>query len=160
MFVFPVLSPQQCEIAEILSHTFFIKNFVKAMVLLKKLLNSWFDEIFFSERELREFSLTHFGKNFVKVTVLLNKLLKSWFDEIFLVRGNFSFFHTVSVEITEIYSHHFLAKNFVKALDLLNKLLKSWFDEIFLVIENFSFFHSVTTVLPLLAKVCEINFDV
>ena len=32
-----------------LSH-FFGKNFVKATVLLKKLLNRWFDEIFFSER--------------------------------------------------------------------------------------------------------------
>ena len=33
-----------------LSH-FYRKNFVKAMVLLKKLQKSWFDEIFFSERE-------------------------------------------------------------------------------------------------------------
>ena len=32
------------EIAKILSHTFFWKKIVKAMVLLKKLLNSWFDE--------------------------------------------------------------------------------------------------------------------
>ena len=38
------------EIAEILSHSF-RKNFVKAMVLLKKLLNSWFDEKNFRERE-------------------------------------------------------------------------------------------------------------
>ena len=37
-----------------LSH-FFRKNFVKAMVLRKKLLNNWFDEIFFSEREFLVF---------------------------------------------------------------------------------------------------------
>ena len=30
---------------------FFRKNFVKAMVLLKEWLSSWFDEILFSERE-------------------------------------------------------------------------------------------------------------
>ena len=37
-----------------LSH-FFRKNFVKAMDLLMKLLNSWFDEIFFSDREFLVF---------------------------------------------------------------------------------------------------------
>ena len=45
---------------------FFRKNFVKAMVLrvlLKKLLNSWFHEIFFSKRELLVFP--HCG---VKIT--------------------------------------------------------------------------------------------
>ena len=35
------------------------KNFVKAMALLKKLLNSWFDEIFFSEREFLVFHTVH-----------------------------------------------------------------------------------------------------
>ena len=43
------------EIAEILSHTFFRKNFVKTIVLVKKLPNSLFDEIFFSEREFLVF---------------------------------------------------------------------------------------------------------
>ena len=38
-----------------LSH-FFPKNFVKAMVLLKKLLNSWFDEIFFQWERIFRFS--------------------------------------------------------------------------------------------------------
>ena len=38
-----------------LSH-FFRKNFVKAMVLLKKLLNSWFDEIFFQWERISRFS--------------------------------------------------------------------------------------------------------
>ena len=47
------------EITEILSH-FFRKNFVKALVLLKKLLNRWFDEIFFQwERFSRFFTLCH-----------------------------------------------------------------------------------------------------
>ena len=41
-----------------LSH-FFRKNFVKTMVFLKKLLNSWFDEIFFSEREFLVFHTVH-----------------------------------------------------------------------------------------------------
>ena len=50
------LQQHSVEIAEILDNShFFRKNFVKAMVLLKKLLNSWFDEFFFSEREFRVF---------------------------------------------------------------------------------------------------------
>ena len=61
--------------------TFFCKNFVKAMGLLKikKLLNSWFDEIFFGE----SFFIFHaavislfFWAKIVKLTLLLNKLLK------------------------------------------------------------------------------------
>ena len=43
-----------------------------------------------------------FGKNSVKATILLvlNKLLKSWFDEKkILVRENFSFFHSVTVQV-------------------------------------------------------------
>ena len=34
------------EISEIYSHTILHKKFVKVMLLLKKLLNSWFDEFF------------------------------------------------------------------------------------------------------------------
>ena len=37
---FPVFPHHSLEIAEILSHNFFCKNFVKAMDLLKELLNS------------------------------------------------------------------------------------------------------------------------
>ena len=37
------------------SLTLFSKNFVKSMALLKKLLNSWFDEFFFSKREFLVF---------------------------------------------------------------------------------------------------------
>ena len=71
---------------------FFRKNFVKATVLLKKLLNSWFDEKNFQWERIFRFSTLwcgndrnllslFFGKSFVKVMVLLTKLLKSWFDE-------------------------------------------------------------------------------
>jgi len=45
--VFPHCVPHRVKIVEILCHTVFQKNFVKSMVLLKKLLNSWFDEFFF-----------------------------------------------------------------------------------------------------------------
>ena len=71
------------------SHSrFFGKNFVKATVLLKKLLRSWFHGIFFSVSEKEFLVLQHhhyfYGKInivFVKVTVYLNK---SWFHGIFL----------------------------------------------------------------------------
>ena len=78
----------------------FGKNFVKVTVLLiKKLLNRWFDEIFFSVRVNfsffntavcdRTYLLSHFfGKNFVRPTfslrINLKQLLISWFHEIFL----------------------------------------------------------------------------
>ena len=42
------LKEHSVEITEIYSH-FFGKNFVKVMVLLTKLLNSWFDKIFFNK---------------------------------------------------------------------------------------------------------------
>ena len=42
------------EIKGILSRIFW-KNFVKVTVLLNKLLKSWFDEIFFGEREFLVF---------------------------------------------------------------------------------------------------------
>ena len=78
------------EIVEILSHTFIAKISWKQRVYqIKKLLNSWFDEKKFSEREFPVFphcgstvfgncrnSLSHsFCKNFVKAMVLLKKLL-------------------------------------------------------------------------------------
>ena len=78
-----------------LSH-FFRKNFVKAMILFKKLLNSWFDEKNFSEREflvfphcdhtmweLRKFTLTLwvlFGK--FRESTIFKEILNKWFDEI------------------------------------------------------------------------------
>ena len=43
------------EITGILSHAFLAKNLVKVKVLLNKLLKSWFDEIFFGEREFLVF---------------------------------------------------------------------------------------------------------
>ena len=78
------------EIAEILSHTFFTKISWKQMVLLKKLLNRWFDEKFYQWEKISRFStlcspniVKITGKNVVKVMVLLTKLLNGWFDEIF-----------------------------------------------------------------------------
>ena len=72
----------------------FGKNFVKVTLLLKKLLKSWFDEIFFGETKF--FVFPHFfGKNFVKATVFLNKPLKSWFDEIFFQWDQIFHFSTV-----------------------------------------------------------------
>ena len=76
---------------EIYPHAFL----AKIKVLLKKLLNSSFDEKFFSESESIFFIFPHcdvraaqygnygnllsriFGNNFVKVTILLKKLLNS-----------------------------------------------------------------------------------
>ena len=102
----------------IFSSFHFSKNFVKVTVLLNRLPNSWFDEIFLLWEKNSVISTVAqcgdygnyfsriFCKNSVKVTVLLNKLLKSWFDEIFLRweriyrfstlwRANFLIFHTV-----------------------------------------------------------------
>ena len=83
----------------LLSH-FFGKNFVKITVLLLRLLNSWFDEIFFGESKFISFShcaveiqLSHiYAKNFVKATFLLIKLLNNWFDEIFFGESKFIIF--------------------------------------------------------------------
>ena len=76
-----------------LSH-FFRKIFVKAMVVLKKLLKCWFNEIFFSEREFYVFPHCAVCVEITEIychTFLtkiswkqLKKILKSWFDEIFL----------------------------------------------------------------------------
>ena len=47
ILVFPQCDPHSMEIMEIHCHThFFDKNFVKVTFLLKKILNSYFDEIF------------------------------------------------------------------------------------------------------------------
>ena len=53
-----------------------------------------------------------FDKTIVKAALLLKKFLEMTSRNIFSVRENFSHFHTTvhSVEITEIYSHSFLAK--------------------------------------------------
>ena len=80
-----------------LSH-FFRKNFVKAMVLLKKLLNSWFDEIFFRESKFiilphcGNYSCTLFDKNFMK------RFAKELISRnIFSFRDKFLFFHAVEI---------------------------------------------------------------
>ena len=73
-----------------LSHLF-RKNFVKAMVLLKKLLNSWFDEIFFQWERISRFSTL---------------CIKDFFREInslddFFVKLTLNNFFNKSVDFTE-----------------------------------------------------------
>ena len=78
-------------------------------------------------RKLQKFSLTLFWKKFRESNVFTIEVAKELFSrKVFSVRENFSFFHSVSVEITEIFD-----KNFVKVPFLLKKILKSRFDEIF-----------------------------
>ena len=86
-----------------LSH-FFHKNFVKAIVLLKKLQNKWFDEIFPQWENSLFFHTALCSVEFTKIyshtfrtkiswkyiTSLLKKLL--WFDEIFFVESKFFIF--------------------------------------------------------------------
>ena len=83
---------------------FYGKNFVKAVVILKKLLKSWFDGKWFwwekssshtVLKNCKNLSLAHFfDKNFVNVTFLLQKFLRTWFNDIFSVWENFSLFHS------------------------------------------------------------------
>ena len=95
------------EITEILSHTFFSKNFVKATFLPKKLLNSWFDEIFFGESKFltfphwknAKFTLTE--KILRQIYSLVETLLSRKFC-IKSVRVNFRHFNTV---LSFLYSH-------------------------------------------------------
>ena len=117
---------KQCGNYGNLLSTLFDKNYVKTMVILKKFLNRWFDEIFFRLDKIYHFSHCEkqsveiagilsriFGKNFVKVTSLLNKLLKSWFDEKIFWWERISRFST----LWEIYCHTFvtfLTKNLWK----------------------------------------------
>ena len=71
--VFPEFCQKLCvEITEI---HFFGKIFVKVTVLLKKLLNSWFDEIFFNVREKSKF--------FRQINVFIREVTKNWFYEFF-----------------------------------------------------------------------------
>ena len=51
---------------EILSHIF-DKNFVKSMVLLKKLLNSWFDDFFFQWERISRFSTVHCAMQILEI---------------------------------------------------------------------------------------------
>ena len=103
-FVTKVSNPQCENCRNSLSH-FFCKNVVKAMILQKKLLKIWFDELFYQWRKrISRFSTPwnqwicgtqcgncrnslsyFFHKKFVKVMVSLKKLLNtcSWFDEFF-----------------------------------------------------------------------------
>ena len=61
------------EITEILSHTFLTKISWNQQFYPKKLLKSWFHEIFFQWERISRFS----------TVCALKKLLKSWFHEIF-----------------------------------------------------------------------------
>ena len=87
-----------------LSH-FFWKHFVKAMVLLKKLLNSWFDEFFSARENLLFFhtvaQFTFYGNH--------ENSLSHHFDKKF-VKAMFSL-HQCTMEILEIHSHICLTKN-------------------------------------------------
>ena len=79
----------QCgNFANFLSYIF-DKNFVKAPFLLKKLLKSWFHEIFFQWEKIQHFSTLCFrnlvsqyifGKNFMKVTFFTNEIAKYLVD--------------------------------------------------------------------------------
>ena len=85
--------------------TLFRKNFVKTMVLLKKLLNSWFDEIFFQWERISRFST--------------------------VCRSDWFFVLGMRKLCTEILSHNFLTKiSWKQRFYYSNKLLKSWFQEI------------------------------
>ena len=89
------------EITKILSH-FFHKNFVKATVLLKKLLKSWFDEIFLRWEWIFHFStlcienkiLSH-EKYFVKPTYSMINSWKRWFHGIFFEKNSVRRQHSV-----------------------------------------------------------------
>ena len=75
-----LLEIQSVKITGILSHAFWVsKNFVKATVLLNKLLKSWFDKIFFFVSE-GEFLVSHWdiGTNFCTFSALfLHYFVKS-----------------------------------------------------------------------------------
>ena len=68
----------QCGIYKNLLSRFFGKNFVKVTVLLKKLLNKWFDEIFFQWVNFRDFqSVGTTWKLRKTVTLLWHKFRES-----------------------------------------------------------------------------------
>ena len=69
-----------------LSH-FFDKNFVKVTFLLKKMLKSWFDEIFYAEAAEAIYHLTHQNNHFYRL-----KNDQSWFN-VKSVRQKNNFFH-------------------------------------------------------------------
>ena len=80
----------QCGNYENLLPHIFGKNFVKVIVLLKKSLNSWFDEIFFSERKF--FIFQHCGHQAWTISTLAKYDFWStlWFQNqnvLVLVRG-------------------------------------------------------------------------
>ena len=86
----------------------FDKNFVKSTVLLKKLLKSWFHEIFFSVREhvsffhtvdtVLKFTVTHLWQKFREFNGFTKEVTKEliW-RNFFSMAVNFSFFHTVTL---------------------------------------------------------------
>ena len=108
------------------------------MVLLNKLLKSWFDEIFFGEREFVVFPQCIAVSELTKSISTIIYYQKSWIDGIFVK----------SIHIVEIMYGNFLSiifgKNFVKLTVLLNKLLKSWFDELFFGEKKFLVFPHCT----------------
>ena len=71
------------------------------MFLLKKLLNSWFDESFFSEREFLVFPhcVSHVFTQKLRESNVITKgienLLKSWFHKKKIGSREFLIFHTV-----------------------------------------------------------------
>ena len=87
------------------SLTVFWKNFVKVIVLLTKLLNSWFDESFFSGSEFfifpqsEQLDSMNFRKNFVKAMVwFYQKITKSLIWRIYFSEREFLVFpHCVNI---------------------------------------------------------------
>ena len=72
--VYQVRNPQCGNCRNSLSH-FFRKNFVKTMVLLKKWLNSWFDEIFFQWERISRFSTVESNSHYIKAKIPWNQFL-------------------------------------------------------------------------------------
>ena len=71
------------EITGIHSHAFFDKNFVKVTVLLKKLLNKWFDEFFFQWESIFVFSTVWFHYNSSRYNGLFGVILHARFQQKF-----------------------------------------------------------------------------
>ena len=115
----------------LISH-FFRKKFVKVTVLLKKLLNSWFDEIFVSVRvffffsffhtvpftllKLRNFTATVFWQIFRQIKVLLKNFTMNWFDgkNLWQWISSFSTLWPLKLQyLLTFSSNHFAAKSWI-----------------------------------------------
>ena len=112
----------------------FDKNFVKSMVLLKELLNSWFDDFFFQWERISRFStlwiaeertknLSHSNNSPSNQFTINLFSTTNWFMEVLLK------VYSAQWGNLQLFPPRFLSKNFVK----LNILLKSYtvnqFDE-------------------------------